>query len=640
MKHKKTNIQNQPLQNRSGSSSLKRRVFWIITILIPLVLLGTAEIGLRIFHYGDTIPLFVSIPDTSSKYYGMNLDIAKRYFTKLSDIPTPRKDLFLKEKPSNGYRIFILGESTAAGFPYGNNITFSRILNRRLSDTFPDKNIEVVNTALAAINTYAQVDFMNEILEQKPDAILIYTGHNEYYGALGVGSMESAGKYRWIVKASLVLQKLRIYQFTRNSIAAIVHQFDGKSSIEKNTDPSATLMERIVEKKIISIGSDDYFAGIHQFKDNLTEIIRKAKEAGVKVLLSELVSNIHDNEPFESIDDGKHPPAMKVYREAREYEKRGMYDDARKAFTEAKDLDALRFRAPEEINIIIHTVAEEYNIPVVPMKAYFESRSPHGIIGDQLLHEHVHFNIRGYFLAANAFFETMKKERFIDASWNDSYIKSSDYYQSRWGVTTLDTVYASDIIMRLKSRWPFTKVQNSVLTLASFKPITIIDSLAASIILSGAQTLEQGHMVLANYYESRGELEKAFDEYHALIYIVPYFDLFYEPAVKVLVEMKKYNEALEVLQELLKYQQTSFVYQWIGQIYLINHELSKGIVYLEKARQNDPRNSVLLYNLGRAYFNTSQFEKGNEIIGQLKQSSSDLSFISKLEAYKKSLLIN
>jgi predicted Zn-dependent protease len=104
--------------------------------------------------------------------------------------------------------------------------------------------------------------------------------------------------------------------------------------------------------------------------------------------------------------------------------------------------------------------------------------------------------------------------------------------------------------------------------------------------------------------------------------------------------MKKYNEALKVLQELLKYQQTSFVYQWIGQIYLINHELSKGIVYLEKARQNDSRNSVLLYNLGRAYFNTSQFEKGNEIIGQLKQSSSDLSFISKLEAYKKSLLIN
>ena len=89
-------------------------------------------------------------------------------------------------------------------------------------------------------------------------------------------------------------------------------------------------------------------------------------------------------------------------------------------------------------------------------------------------------------------------------------------------------------------------------------------------------------MVLANYYESRGELEKAFDEYHALIYIVPYFDLFYEPAVKVLVEMKKYNEALEVLQELLKYQQTSFVYQWIGQIYLINHELLKELYTWKK----------------------------------------------------------
>ena len=29
---------------------------------------------------------------------------------------------------------------------------------------------------------------------QEPDAVLIYAGHNEYYGALGVGSTESLGR--------------------------------------------------------------------------------------------------------------------------------------------------------------------------------------------------------------------------------------------------------------------------------------------------------------------------------------------------------------------------------------------------------------------------------------------------------------
>ena len=276
MKHKKIKIQKPLLQQKAEISPARRRVYWTIIILIPFILLGAAEWGLRKFHYGATFPLFVSIPDESSPYYGINLEVAKRYFTKLSDFPTPRKDLFLKQKPGNGYRIFILGESSAAGFPYGNNITFPRILNRRLTDAFPDRFIEVVNTSLTAINTYTQLDFMDDILEQKPDAILIYTGHNEYYGALGVCSMESAGKYRWIVKTSLLLQKTRLYQLLRNTIAYFKIKFFGNASNESSDDPSSTLMERIVKNKIIPLESDDYNTGINQFKENLSEIVKKA----------------------------------------------------------------------------------------------------------------------------------------------------------------------------------------------------------------------------------------------------------------------------------------------------------------------------------------------------------------------------
>lgn len=639
MKKVEKNIQEKPVHNIPGNSSSKRRMFWIILVLIPFIVLSLAEVGLRIFHYGNTIPLFISIPDESSKFYGINLEIAKRYFTKLSDVPTPRKDLFLKEKPGNGYRIFILGESTAAGFPYGNNITFSRILNRRLSDAFPEKYIEVVNTALTAINTYTQLDFMDEILAQKPDAILIYTGHNEYYGALGVGSMESVGKYRWVVKASLVLNKLKIYHVIQNMLAAIGNQFGPKGLIAENSDPSATLMERIVEKKIIPLGSDDYLTGIHQFNDNLTEIIQKAQFAGVKVLISELVSNIHDNEPFESIEDGSNPSAIKVYNDAIVYEKQGRYDDARTAFIRAKDLDALRFRAPEEFNAIIHSVAGGYHLPVVLMQDYFESHSPHGITGALLMHEHVHPNIDGYFLMADAFFDAIIKNNFIDAKLQGNNIKPGKYYRAQWGMTKLDSVYASAIIMRLKSKWPFKKGNDSEFKPLTYYPSTRIDSLVVRI-LEGAQTLEQGHIELAKYYESGGELEKAFNEYRALIYTVPYFDLFYEPAVKVLVEMKKYDQALDLMQRLLQYQQSSFVYQWIGQLYLITHENYKGILFLEKARQKDPMNSVLLYNLGLAYFKTSQVEKGNEMLKQLKHISSDHYMVSKLEEFRKIPIVN
>ena len=233
-------ISRQPFPRVWKLTPTKKRVYLGITIVSPLVFMMLIEIALRYMIYGMNIPLFVSIPDETSKYYGINLDIAKRYFTKLSDVPTPRKDLFLKVKPNNGYRIFVLGESTAAGFPYGNNITFSRILNRRLTDVFPDKYIEIINTALTAINTYTELDFIDEILRQKPDAIFIYTGHNEYYGALGVGSMESIGKYRWIIRASLVLQKFRTYQLMRNIIMGIQQQLGAHSFINETSNPSAT----------------------------------------------------------------------------------------------------------------------------------------------------------------------------------------------------------------------------------------------------------------------------------------------------------------------------------------------------------------------------------------------------------------
>ncbi len=101
-----------------------------------------------------------------------NRDVVKRYFFIQFTIPNPSKDLFLREKPENGYRIFLLGGSTVAGFPYANNLTFSRILCHQLQDAYLEKHIEVVNLGMATICSYTLHDFMDEVLNQNPDAIL------------------------------------------------------------------------------------------------------------------------------------------------------------------------------------------------------------------------------------------------------------------------------------------------------------------------------------------------------------------------------------------------------------------------------------------------------------------------------------
>ncbi len=624
----------QPKKSTPPISEEKKRLFYLFALLIPLLFFALLEIGLRIFDYGGNTDLFVSAPTEDSQYYGINRNIGRRYFFMQFTPPLPRKDLFLKEKPANGYRIFVLGGSTTAGYPYGNNGMFTRILHRRLSDTFPDRHIEVINTAMSAVNTYTLWDYMDEILAQKPDALLIYAGHNEFYGALGVASVESLGKYPGIVKTYLKLQRYKIFVLLRDIIGNIKKWLGTGFAPEQGTNPTATMMERIVREQTIPFGSSLYEAGKKQFRQNLRDIIKKAREAGLPVVVSELVSNIRDQQPFISVEADTFPPAREIFHAARTLEKSGQYQAARKAYYRAKDLDALRFRATEEFNAIIHEVAAAFDIPVVPMTSRFEAASPHGLIGNNLMHEHLHPKIDGYFLMADAFYNTMRQASLISPHWEPRYIKPAAYYRENWGFTELDSVYAALSILQLKGGWPFKNNHGQNLALYHYKPKTKVDSVALDILKTGRITLEKGHMELANYYGRRGEPERAFAEYKALIYTVPTEDLFYENAAKALIEMQQYERALPILNEAIKYNENNFfAHKWIGQILLIQGQYEQGIPYLEKARTLKPADSQLLYNLSRAYFKIAQPQKANEVLNLLKKFSPGSPFISRLEAF-------
>jgi hypothetical protein len=85
--------------------------------------------------------------------------VGAKYFQRL-EYTAPARDIFLRKKPEDCFRIFVMGSSTVVGFPYENNLMFSRILQERLQDAYPDKKIEMVNTAITAINTFTLLDFM------------------------------------------------------------------------------------------------------------------------------------------------------------------------------------------------------------------------------------------------------------------------------------------------------------------------------------------------------------------------------------------------------------------------------------------------------------------------------------------------
>jgi tetratricopeptide (TPR) repeat protein len=607
-------------------SPQKKRIFWIITVSLPVVVLLLLEAFLQIFNYGGNLDLFIEGPPGYENYLRCNPNVARRYFFVQTDIPTPPKQLFLKQKPADGYRIFVLGESTAAGFPYSTNVSFPNILQRGLANTFPRKNIEVINISMSAINSYALLDLLDEIFEQSPDALCIYTGHNEYYGALGVGSVQSLGKWPWLIRTFLGFQSVKTVLLLRDCIGWFKIKFGKIFFKGSEIDPSATLMERIVTEQTIPLGSPLYEAGKRQFEQNMEMIIKKAADRSVAVVISELISNLRDQEPFVSVEDQEGRSAMTLFKQARQFEAANEFEKARAYYSQARDLDALRFRAPEEFNMIIRKLANKYSQVLVPAVSYFEKASPNELIGNTLILEHVHPNKAGYFLLAWAFYETMQSKRMIGTDW------AYDGLAQEWnrGITDLDSVYAQLVIRQLKSGWPFQPKSLPNRFLQTFKPGNRLEEISFRVLKSKNFSLESAHMELGKFYEKENQSDQALAEYQALITSIPYEVDFYQQAGLVLIAKKEYIKASQLLQRSLRYRNNKFAYKWIGQIAFMQGDLEEAINYLLKA---DLQDTQVLFNLSRVYYAANQWENGNiyyERLKNLAPGSEYMTYLTKL----------
>jgi lysophospholipase L1-like esterase len=559
----------------------KRFLLGIITITLPLIIILVFELMLRGFNYGGNTDLFITAPDPYENYNKINPAVAERYFFRQTTVPVSSNDIFLIQKPADSYRIFVLGGSTALGFPYGNMLMFSRILNRRLQDTFPGRNIEVVNASLTAVNSYTLLDFIDEILEQDPDLILIYSGHNEYYGALGVSSMESTGIEHLLASAYLKLNRLKIFQLLRDFIFMIA---GSSQDIQKGNgyNPSGTLMERLVTEENIEYGSGIYDKGKLQFEKNLKAIYKKAGNANVPILISELVSNISGMKPFTSNEKTGQQNAAKIFEAAQQHEIEGAFDIARQEYYRAKDLDGLRFRAPEIFNEIIHRVANDFHQPVVPMKMFFEGKSKHGLIGNNLMVDHLHPNIDGYFLMADAFYETIKFNKFIVDSWNPKFINSGDFYRSNWPVTELNTAVGYLMIKHLKSRWPFTRKSEAGWSLLDYKPENLIESLALKVIFNELG-MDEAHYILAKHYEKENSFRLRNREYDALTHYTFIEAYSYLSRGQSYMRAGEFNEALALFEESLKHEDIPLARELINEINLQMDNSSETIISMKQS---------------------------------------------------------
>lgn len=386
-----------------GTSRKPPAYFYVILILIPFMFFFSTELLLSLSGYGRPYEQFIEVIPGKLM---LNPEIAKRYFYRNTTVPKPIEDLFSKKKPENSFRVFILGENCAAGFPYLPTSSFSRYLERRLKDEYSRSKIEVINMSIMAINSYALRDFMPGILRQKPDVILIYAGHNEYYGALGAASTLPPGRSRHLTNLMLYLERFRTVELMSDFITSIFRLF-------RHDRQFGIVSSEVTSDQEIPYNSRLFQEGVLQFEGNLRDILSMAQSSGVPVVLGTLVCNLKDQPPFISSSGKDLPSAEETFIRALGKLKLNKTDEADSLFRFARDLDMLRFRAPEEMNSVIKSLAREFNFPLVKIDSVFDSISPSGITGNDLMTDHLHPNLYGYQMMGELFFEKMRDSGIV-----------------------------------------------------------------------------------------------------------------------------------------------------------------------------------------------------------------------------------
>ena len=567
----------------------KQKLFLAITLAFPLLFLLVVEGALRLFWKGGEAPLFVRAP-VRGDYLVANPLVARRWFSFETQLPFPISEPFLRKKPERAFRVFVLGESSTAGFPYPRNVTFSRYLRDVLRDVLPSDSVEVINLGIAATNSFAMADIVADVQSQHPDAIVIYSGHNEWYGALGVGSSES-----WTLSPSLIRTALRVQHFrigfALRQLMVAVRRRSGAPVLDST---AVSLMETLARDKDIPLDGAGYRQGLTQFGENLDFVVGRFRKTGIPVFVGSLASNLRDLPPLYSPKNG---PADSVYRAARALFATGDTARARDAFVRARDLDVVRFRAPTAFDSVVKSVTQRQGGIYVPVAETFAAAARGGIPGNDLFVEHVHPNAAGYALLGRAFAQAMLASNALPRL-DAARLRSWDAYASDRFLTDVDLMVGEHQRRGLLQRWPFVAPDSQKDYRREHVPTTLVDS-AAFAFMRGVPW-EIVKVQLAEEYEKRRQFDLAAAEYRGLARDAYLFESPERLLGKALMAAGRYDEAEVALRKAMAILPTSTSAHLLAKVLLRKRALPEAIQLLELAQRAEPNNSDILYELAVA----------------------------------------
>lgn len=619
----------------------RSRILLLLTayVSVPAILV-LAEIGLRLWAPGLENPIVRPVTYDGIEWYEVNRSYLRKYFPSGTPlVPEFKPALFRRAKTPGTIRIFCLGESSMFGTPYQMTAGIPGILRKQLRHAWPGKEIEVVNFGASAINSNVILDLSRELRRFDPDLVVLYMGHNEFYGPDGVG----AGVLARLAPSSIQ------WKYRLRDTRLMTWLLGNGTGDRPLGDEGRNLMREVSRGGTVPLASDVAERVFTLWEENLNAIFRLWKDQGVPLLVSDVSSNLmfppflYDTLALQSpalaglrasagaTSGGDGVPAGMVqelhrrdttnafieYWSGRYAQEHGDSVAARHLLERARDLDLLKFRAPGRINTILRSTCRRFGIPCVSTDSLFARLSPGGIPGDTLFWEHLHPTMYGYYEIATLLARTIALSgvlRLPPAASEELLPFQPDTLSVCW----LDRAYGDLSIRHLTGRWPFVNYRR--------KPDVLDDAPAeqravAMAVYERRMAWDGGCYQSADRFWKSGDLRAAATTYEALLEEYP--SNFYPRYLlgNLLGRMGRREEAIRHLRRAVEsnpgYPQARLD---LGLLLINEGGFDEAIRTLTEAAdlpaaQKSPGIlSRVSYGLGAAYANKGEFVKGRNAL--------------------------
>ena len=370
--------------------SAKNRIWFLrlATVAVGAALVVGVEGLLRLVPGLGPSPLVVTLAEdeaTGESLHATSRFYAQRFFTqykgRLAAAGQMGEHFFMEPAPANRYRVVFVGASTVQGFPHPRRLAAASFLQAMLADAWPEREVEVVNLGITSIASFAVAEVVEDALVLSPDLVVVYTGHNEFYGLYG------AGRYQ------------RLQYFLRQ--LHLTHLVDGLIGGIGTRDEPTDLIKMAAARGEVPLHGPGRAMAEQNLRNNLRRVSRLCERAQVPLVLCTIVANDAGFAPVGSTegdeawkaqveqaaqvltrgyvapDDAEDAlrqleqaaalsseHAWLWYLQGRALERLGRDAEAQRTFRKARDLDTMPWRAPTAHNAVIRAVAKEHGAVV------------------------------------------------------------------------------------------------------------------------------------------------------------------------------------------------------------------------------------------------------------------------------------